>query len=539
MIRPLMPALVFVLVACGNNTDANKDGIADGVRTPNDTTLVAPSTPVGTVSGIIANTKFIGLEGSQVTLVLGGKSDSSGTTFRATTDVDGNFSFKGVPAGSTGQVIATRAGYATARISVTVPSAAGNFPLNDGNVSTGVLMLTELSATVKFIVYGSNGRPAKGARGVLEVSPAALVSTGPGTYGSGLGVITAEATADDLGVLTFTAVPAPIEMARVSAGNAYSLYVSAWDENGDGEYESLGSTLTRTGASLFTTPDPVIVLPDARATAPLAIVSSTLSSLVDGTAAGALPYRNQVRAADPISVVFNQPVGEKTLLSVKVVAEDCATNVSVKIEQKGPNLLTITPATTWNVGSENHLAIRATGLDVGNTANFTGFFFVIDSAAPRPLGTTAVFQAKKGPGNMNTAQLQTGDELFVLFDLPTTNLSATPPRAFVNVDLNANGSIGGSGDTTVGEFNSPFSAGYPISLAEAAFVADQSTFACRANSYSTRWRISGLPVPAGGIDSGKQFKIIVPRDSAATAGFQTPWGQVFSGEIAGTLTVVP
>jgi hypothetical protein len=536
MNRLIAATVVCVLAACGTPTDANKDGIADGVVTPRDTTVVAPSTPIGTVSGVIATTKYAGLEGAAVTLVLGGKGEGTSTTFSAITDVFGTFSFKGLPGGASGQLLVTKTGFATARASVQVPASAGNFLINDGNGNVGVLLLTELNATLKYFVYGSNGRPAKGVKATLDVAPAAMIANSSSAYGSGHGAISVEATADELGVLSFANVPNPVELARLTSAIAYNLFVSAWDEDGDGRYESLGTVSQLSGSSLLTNPVQVITLPDARSSQGLAILSSNLDSFTN-LGASTPPYRNDLRGSDPISVVFNQPIGDKTLLSVKVVAEDCATNVPVKVEQKAANLLTISPATTWGVGNEYHVAIRATGLDRGTTTSFIGYFYAIDASAPRALASVS-FQAKKGPGNTDLTTMQAGDDLFVTFDSPTTDLGANP-RVQVNKDLNANGTIGGPNDQSVGEYGSPFASGYGISSYEPSYAPDLTTFSCRTTGYASRWRVVGLTPPAAGLPTGTPLKVIVPKDTSSSSGFQTAWGQVFTGDLAGTLSVVP
>lgn len=522
-------ALVALAACAPAPTDANKDGIADGIKTPNTVSVVAPASPTGTVSGIIADTKFAAIQGADVVLSLGGPGEgNTGAVFKASTDVDGNFSFKNVPAGGSGQIVVTKSGYGAARLSINVPGVAGNIPLDNGNANVGVVLLTELSGTVKFYVYGSNGRVAKGARGLLEVTPAAFVTSNAASYGTAQGVTSVEATVDDSGALTFSGVPTPAEQTRING--QYALTVGAWDENGDGTYESLGFARTYSGSSLFISPSQTVLLPDARQSAALAIVSSNLDSLAG---LGTLPFRNAVKGTDPVTVVFNQPVAGGTLLAVKVVQEDCSTAVAVKIDQKAPNLLTITPNTAWNLGSEYHLAIHATGTDSANTTAFIGSFWGIDPTTAKPVSTSVVLQGKKGPGNTNTSNLEPGDDLYVIFDTPTKYFGGGAAEAFVNFDLNSSGGIGGTGD--VGEYGS--TTGLSLTMAEPTFDANTSTFACKTNGYSTRWRINYTTIPSSGVPASTPMKIVVPKDSTASSGYETVWGQPFSGDFSGTLTI--
>lgn len=532
MSRVLTPFLLAaILAACGAPPDTNKDGISDAVRNPDSVTQVAPTTPVGTVSGVVVNTKFVGLDGVNVTLVLGGNSDGMGSAYKATTDAEGNFSFKNVPAGGTAQVTVSKAGYGSARTSVTVPASTGNFPLNNGNGNAGYLVLTELSGTVKFNVYSASGKPAKGARGLLEVTPAAFLSTGPGTYGSSQGVTSVDTVVDENGVLTFTGVPTVAEATRVGA--SYSVTIGALDEDGDGDIDSLGTSRFFAGSTLFTSPTQNIFLSDARTSATLAISAASVESLYGGSSA---PFRNSVRPADAITVVFNQAVANQTLL-VKVVQEDCATNVAVSVNQRAPNVLSISPATAWTVGARFNIVIRATGLESGSTNNFRGFFFSVDPTAPRPLGTTAAFQVRKAPGNNNTSALQPNDELYATFDTPITFLGGTQARAFFNYDLNGNGTIGGMGD--VGEYNTPFTSGYQVDIAEQTFDATNSTFTCRASGYASRYRITFGALPAGGVPMMTDLKVTIPKDASASTGYQTAWGQPFTGDITGRMMLAP
>jgi hypothetical protein len=210
-LRSLRIADLCLLCQCTGPVDANKDGIADGVRTPSSVTQVAPSSPIGSVSGIVANTKFFGLDGVTVTLVLGGKSeDGSSKVFSTVTAADGTYSFQKVPAGGSGILTATKAGFGLARTSIFVPAASGTIPINDANGSADSLLLTELNTIEKFVVLAATGRPAKGAKAVLEVTPAATRSDGQAGYGTGVGVTPVEAVVDDAGLLQFGGVPAPL-----------------------------------------------------------------------------------------------------------------------------------------------------------------------------------------------------------------------------------------------------------------------------------------------------------------------------------------
>src|SRR6476659_7251949 len=87
---------VGALAACGPQ-DTNGDGIADGIRTPDSVTEVAPSTPVGSISGQVLNSRFQGLAGVNVTIDVGAVTTTD-ATMKTTTNEEGFYAFKGVPA---------------------------------------------------------------------------------------------------------------------------------------------------------------------------------------------------------------------------------------------------------------------------------------------------------------------------------------------------------------------------------------------------------------------------------------------------------
>jgi hypothetical protein len=533
MSRLLAACAALALVSCATPEDANGDGIADGIRTPDTTSVVAPSTPVGTISGQVANSLFAPLEGVQVTLVLGEGSESS-RIMRTTTNTEGVYVFANVPGGSSAQVLFSKSGYASARLNSSVPGSAGNFPLNDGNGNAGVVVLTELTGELRLRVYTAQGAPAKGARAYLEVSAVAFQSYS-GSYGSNIGNFSATGEVDENGILAFTGVPNIAEMARISTGTNYTVNIGALDTDNDGLFEALGSINAFSAGALFTNPQRTIFLPDARATGALSISATNLDSF--GTATSP-PYRNAVTATDPITIVFNQPITSVDATRiVKVVAEDCATNVPVTVTQRAPNTLSIAPTTSWTLGNRYNIVVRATGLDTGSTNDFIGYFFAIDPAAPRPLSATASFQVKKATGAMMTTVYEPADTLNVVFDTPITRQAGTA-YAYVDADLNNDGTIGGMNGA--GELGGPENSGFPITINEQFTATDpaQGTFTCKQSGYSSRWRIQVTSFPvSGSIPNLTRMRVVFPKDSQSSDTFQTAWGAPVAIDVNGNIAV--
>lgn len=537
MNRILSACAIFALASCANYQDLNGDGVADADekgRSPDTTQLIAPSSPVGTVSGIVVNSLQAPIEGVNVVLILGEGADASNTT-KATTSADGAFVFKNVPGGAQAQVVLSKTGYSSARINANVPANGGNVPINNGNGNVGVVTLAQLASTVKFRVYTALGKSARGARAYLEVNSTAFL-TFSGTYGNAVGNYSGTADVDENGLLTFTNAPDPGELARIT-NPQYILTIGALDEDNDGRSDVLGTVQQFSASALFTQPDRTIILADARTGNALSILGTNIESL---TTNGSEPYRNALKANDSINIVFNQPITQvDTTRLVKVVQENCETNVAVSVTQRAPNVLSIAPTAPWTLGNRYNIIVRATGLDSGNTVDFIGYFFAIDATVPRPLSSTAAFQVRKAAGNTMSNALQPGDQLNVVFDTPVTAQGASIARALVNFDLNGDGMTGGM--LGFGEFNGPAGSGFVIGNNEQTSANDpmNGSFTCKQSGYSSRWSINITFPMSGFVPAQTQMRIVFPKDQNSSQTFQTAWGSPVQQDVTGAVNVVP
>lgn len=522
----LLPISLAALLACSPPvTDANKDGIADGVRTPNTVTQVAPSNPVGSITGIVANTKFIPLADVSVLLVLG-----SGFTSAVKTAGDGAFRFANVPAGSTGQLIISKEGFGSVRVPATVPVSGGNVPVNDGNANAGVISLLELNGTVKYVVQTANGRPARAVRALLEVSPAGFQLTSGTGYGTSLGQLSFEGQTDDSGNLTFMNVPAPAELARTTGAQSnFTLVLAGLDEDGDGDNEFNGTVDVRSGRDFYIAGTPTIRLPDNRATGAPAIVATNVESF-----RGVLsPVRNLLKPTESVWVVFDQPINERSLV-VRATQEDCSTVVNTSVTLKGNVLQINASGNGWTLGDKHNLLIRATGTEAGGgtqTSSFTGFVFGGDLTAPKaPMN--AAFSIRRSAANM-TGAIQNGDRMIITFDVPLKRVSTSGYFQW-NFDLNM---MGGVSPMDPGEFGS--SSGFAFTEDEPTLDPMTSQFACLASGYTRRFSgpISGLPFT--GLPTGTQARVVLPLVGSGQGGYQTIWGVPFTGQRDGTPTLLP
>jgi hypothetical protein len=519
----LLALSMFVLAAC-SVSDENRDGIADGVRTPTTVTQIAPSNPVGSISGVVTTSQFDPLAEAKVLLVLG-----SGFSAAISSAEDGSFRFANVPAGSVGQLIVSKDSFGTVRVPISVPIGGGNVPVNDSNANVGLLLLLELNGAVKYQVRTANGRPARGVRALLEVSPAGFqLTTGTG-FGAPLGQVSLEGVADDSGTLTFINVPAPSELARVSVQTNYTLIISGLDEDNDGENEFSGLVDVRSGRDFFTNGTPTLRLPDNRAVGRPAIVATNIESLRDVLS----PIRNLLKPAESVWVVFDQPINERSLL-VRATQEDCSTVVNTSVVVKA-NVLQITPSGNgWANGEKYNLLVRATGTEAGGstqTESFTGFVFGGDLSMPRaPMNAT--FSVRRSPLNMG-GRIANDDTVFITFDVPLKRLTTD---AFFqwNFDIN---SLGGVSPMDFGEFGN--SDGFRLVADEPTLDRMASQFSCKTSGYTRRWRgtITGLPLT--GVPVETQLRVVLPVVGSGQGGYQTIWGVPFTGQQDGVPTIIP
>lgn len=538
MSRLFTACVIVALASCAQPTDANGDGIADsaeGGRNPDSVSLLAPSTPIGTVSGTVLSTTNMPLEGVTVSLVVGTAAEG-GKTATATTDSSGAFNFNDVPGESAVQLTYSKAGYATARSQVYVSGSTGNIPVNNANGNAGFITLTALTATVTFHVYSWNGTPAEGAVATLDVSPSAFVGTS-GVLGSNAGTVTVQGTVGADGTLSFMGVPDPVDLARLTNAQAYTLVIGALDKDANGVPESLGTVKTYTAQALFTNAVTPIVLGDPRNAQPLQILASNLGSFLSSNSE---PFRNAVNNADPITVVFNQPIVEtEPTRLVKVVKDDCQGNWPVSVTQVSPAAIRIIPNSPWVSGNRYNIAIRATGSESGDTGEFTGYFFGLDSTTPLALSNTIGVEVRKATGNTMANAWQPGDEMFVRFNVPITEGGAAP-KALINFDITGDNQIGGN--TGFNEYNGP--GGFTLTNAEQtqATNAEDGTFVCKASGYSARYRVNFSLPPLGSVTSvptGTLLHVIFPNATTSAAAYQTIWGaSVPAGDLSGALTVV-
>ncbi|ATB35392.1 hypothetical protein CYFUS_000805 [Cystobacter fuscus] len=393
--------LPLLVLACGPK-DENGDGIADGIRDPDSVSVVAPANPKGTVSGQVLDTAMQPLAGASVRLTIG--SDTAEGKYVVQTDGLGNFMIKNVPAGSTVLVTIAKEGYATLRASATVPSSAGNIPINDGNASLGLVMLTKTQSKVSFTLLTDKGQPAVGAQAFLEAYPAGLISAAGTTVQATSTVTATPAVADAMGVVTFNNVPSPSELTRIGtppSGNTSTAYYRLWvdpvDVNGDGVIDSGGYAAPIDASLLLKSGSQIITLNPAKnstGSASFTLVATNVPSLqltASSPAEAKKPLRNLLRPGEPIFLGFSQPVARDSLIAI-LTGEQGQTPIDLTVtSSETGDVYMLTPSVT-NVleGQEYNLILRATSAYSGAVQTWKGYFVSGDVKTPRPLQLDSV-----------------------------------------------------------------------------------------------------------------------------------------------------
>ncbi|RKG66038.1 carboxypeptidase regulatory-like domain-containing protein [Corallococcus sp. CA054B] len=533
----LMAVLPLLAWGCGDATDADNDGVADGIRDPNNVSVVVPSTPKGTVSGQVLSTTLQPIADVTVAMTIG----SQPTGKSATTDASGNFVMTDVPAGAQVLLTFSKGGYSTLRATSTVPSAAGTVPINNGNASFGPVTLTQLNSSLAVTVVTPQGRPAVGAKGVLEVDKAgSVILSNYDSVSSVISKVYVEATADANGVLTFTGIPSGVELARL--GGQFTVWIAPMDTNGDGISDTGGYTKVYSNSEIVGTQSTTLAqLKDSKPSGAgaLNIEGGNVSSLKG--AAEVDPLRNMVRPGEPIFVYFNQPVQPGSVfvrLTDEYAKESLPVTASVNV---GGYSATITPGNgIVQEGKEYNIFVRAVAAEGGSNYSRTGFFFGGDQSAPRAVTISEIrYQELDRPPAATATQLNSLEEVFVNFSAPIAKQVGQSVQVFFASDIDNNGTVGGNSFGEVGNYSGQ---GFPLEIAEPTkpvqtrTPAELPVFGIQASGYSTRYffRYTGAVAL-----NPSQVRLVVSFSNLAPVlgtndVYESIWGQPINTDLEAT-----
>jgi len=345
-------------------------------------------------------------------------------------------------------------GYSTLRAAATVPSAAGNIPINDGNASVGPITLTELNGSIRFNLVTSTGRPASGARATLEATPAGTVGFGD-TSTSTVSRVIVQATADAQGSVLFQNVPTAIELSRLATNASYRLVVDPVDLNDDGLLEAGGTARTFTAANIITYGTvQVVQLPspsNSVETNPSLLFGvrttniPSMASLFDSD-----PLRNMLRSGESAYVTFTHPVQSGSVYAILTdESARSAIPVNWSVNPTGEGVTINLP--TIQEGMEYNLSLRATSAYTGENISLKGYFVGGDPKTPKPFSLVSIaFKDKASDPTPNV--LDTNDCVFVTFNQLVVSPAGPKGIVFFNWDVDAVGGIGN--ENSVGEYGS-------------------------------------------------------------------------------------
>ncbi len=542
--KKLAMALVpFLMVGCsGDPEDANGDGIADGIQDPNNVSVVVPATPKGTVSGQVLSTSLAPLPDVNVSLTIGGATADSKKT---TTNAEGNFAFRDIPAGAQVLVTVAKQGYASLRATSTVPAQAGNVPINDGNASFGPITLAQLNGTLRFQLVTPTGLPAANARATLEASPSGTIILGNfENTPEAVSNVVVEGTSNAQGLLTFNDIPSAPELARLNG--QYRLWVAPIDGNSDGIPETGGFVATYTGAEIVGNSTPrIITLPFSRpGGATLTVDNSNVGSI-----RGAVdfdPLRNMVKTGDAVHVFFNQPVQQNSVL-VRLTDEYAAGALPASVAlSNGGYVATITPGQGIQEGKEYNMHIRAVSLEGGSIFTRLGFFFGGDVAAPRaPALAEFRYQETTVPPASSAQEINDGERIYVNFNVPVARVGSgsAAVQVFFNADINNDGIIGGN---AFGEVGNNSGQGFNLAIDEPtspyvtrANQPEQPVFPIFTSGYSTRYSFVytlGTGILLRNLSPSNTSMVVSfsRLPSRTTDTYETIWGQPITNDMSAT-----
>ncbi len=434
-IKPTLWGIGLGLVLCGaacsdgELTDADRDGIADGIQMPNNVTVITPTKPLGYLAGEVSDSFLpTGLDGVTVSLFGGGVNEE------ATTDASGRFEFGPIAAGAAMSLRFSKEGYLPVTISgVIIDDEAGNFPTLNGATYVGTVRMLASTGKLSVQVVSSDGTPVKDASVMVESAVRYYLDTQPRSTGFSMGTTDANGMVTVAGLPNVWALP-PSQTAQA----ALKVEVAPVDLDGDGIADLDGATLNLSGGEVRSQSGaPLIVLrPPANGEA-FRVVASNVQALVGSTAVPAiLTMDNSIR------VVFNRSVDPDTVLvDLRNEKGDQTIPTSV-VAGMAPNMLTVSATSMLVPGREYNIYFRVHSLTGTPRASLEkrAPFFIAD-LPEQAISVVSTFIDR----NEDSMWGNSNDEMRFEISMPIGRAGRSPAfraELFVELDLNGSGTIG-------------------------------------------------------------------------------------------------
>lgn len=396
--------------------DVNGDGKDDGVAA---TTVIAPSNPTGTVTGLVMNaaTGQALPEGRSfsVQLIAGSYGgDSIGVT-QEISDGSGQYRFLDVPAGQNITIIVKSEGFADALAKISLNSTLGNFFADNASISAPTLGLIELSGSFDVFLIAPDGRPVGNAEIYMDGDFSYLSDARPA------GSLHLTATSGDDGIAHFTGLPNASLFAHNLGGHAFFISVPPQDLDGQEPADLAGTTRSITLTDMATQITPLtIALQSGNQAQDMRVVASNIADLVNQNASqpDAKPIASVLPKTGTLSIAFNQPIDRNSLL-LRMVGEEGGNYLSLTIDDNSfnayQNILTIPLPEAVQSGQEYNLFMEAHPASLTGEAYRGAVAFFIEPSDAEVSVLNFVHQ--ENPNN-DTAKIDGGDWIWFRLNMP-------------------------------------------------------------------------------------------------------------------------
>ena len=349
---------------------------------------VGTSAAKGSVGGVVLDAApgLPPLAGASVTVIAGG------STFNATTDVNGTFAVSDVPAGSV-VVKLSSMGRFDVYLTQVLDSSAGNFPVSNAALTVGPIAMVSNKGAFSVRVVDENGAAVAGEPVNLRGSASYLDLSNGGVVAKGS--VEASATSGMDGTAALAGLPDWGSIGPILP-DTILLNFPPKQLQGAAGYEFLGLTL-QVAATAFTgvfSQTPTVVLAGPRS--PLSVLSSSLDWL-ESFSSG--PLGSQVPASGPITVAFNQAI-DPASVRVQLLTEFGAAAQAMPMPTVTGNLLSIAFSQPLDAGTRYNLSLHAnaTYRDQSKELDVTAPFFVPQAQGT---GVSITNASRQDPDNPN------------------------------------------------------------------------------------------------------------------------------------------
>jgi len=526
--RQFILGLSLLTLACGSDlSDEDGNGVADGILTPNNVSVITPTTPRGYIAGQILDANTQQPLNSANVRVFGG-----GIDIPLETDKDGYFQHGPIASGAIYSINISKVGYAKVTLSgYSIPTSAGDFPLDNGGTFVGPIGLIPTDGALSVQVVSYSGQPISGAQVTAETSVSHYVGN------SSRGTTIGNGTTDENGLATVAGLANLLNLSpRRRASTSFVVTVAPVDLDADGVYDLGGTVMTMTANEVYQRRAPsIVVLSAPEEEQPLQIVASNVDRLVPGKN----PQNPTVLAPDEtIYIVFNQPVAGAESLLVELVDEtgDNTIATTVSVGALG-NIVQLGHDTLFAAGQEYNLRLLARTADgeTGSSLQVAAPFFGRGdpSQAIRVQGEFVDVNKDSRWGNGS-------DRFEIRLSRPIGradgNVQGFSAQLFLELDLNGTSTIGDSrGELPRPGSNRPYPAGIVLSSdePEPGNGAGKSGFTRFFANYRQL-----LSLPLAELEGPVAFEIRLAPASPGAALLVDPDGREAPARLEGTAALV-